>query len=172
MLKLLSLAILALSVSGMKYSAETSMVRLEDSPVYSMMYGFVYGLQLDPTTAATNPCLLQIASSNELKAAAYASFLEIYKGFTNVYSFLDVMRQFADAYNQEMNICKFPTLTTLMISTFSLSSFGEYVIKYVVDSKKYNGYIDDLKNSYGAGDYQKAGEDAGMIFQGLTNFYI
>ena len=171
MLKLISLAVLASCVSGMEPAAE-SRVATTESPLGLMFYGFLYGMQQDPSTADSNPCLQQISSTEALKSAAMQSFLQIYKGLTKMYTFLDVMRQFSDSYNQELNICKIPTMVELIISFFTLENVGEYVIKYIVNENTYKGYFNAMKTSYMTGDYRNAGENAGQIFMGLTSFYI
>ena len=172
MLKLITLAVILLSASSAETSTESRVSILTKSPLDSLFYGFIYGMQLNPSTADSNPCLQQISDTASLRTAVQQSFLQIYKGLTNMYSFMNVMRQFSDSYNQELNICKIPTLVQLILSFFTLQNIGEYVIKYIVNSSTYKGYYNTMIASYMTGDYQTAGENAGFIFMGLTNFGI
>lgn len=171
-MKILGLTLLLICVSA-NVNPDTSILALiEASPVSSIFKGFMYGVQLDPTQSSSNACLNQIATTESIKSSLYQTFINSYKGLTDIYSFISVLRQFIDSYNQEINICKFPTLLNLVSTALTLSNVGEYVIKYIVKSTTYNTYLDDGIQAYMTGDYQAAGENFGKIFMGLTNFYI
>ena len=172
-MKLFAYGILVLSAYAQGFLGESGLVGdvLQENIVGSFLKGFFEGLLKDPSTASTNPCLLQIKTTQENRNDMASAFVNI-KSPHDLISFIPKLRLFADSYNQEIAVCNYPTLLTLSTTILKLDNLGEYFIKYIVKSNDYNQWYGDMIMYCQAGEYEACGLNAGKIFSSMTLFGI
>lgn len=173
MIKIIVVAMLYLTVSGelMPGHLETEFLVSNLKSSSSFIKGFFEGMLKDPTTASTNPCMLQILATEDNKELMVEAFKSI-NGLDSAIKFVPAMRKFADAYNQEIAVCNYPALLTLITTILRLDNLGEYFVRYLVRKDFYTGLYNEAQVYCQAGEYEVCGKDVGMIFSGLTLFTI
>lgn len=173
MLKIFVIGVLYLTVSGELIPAhlETEFLISNLRSGAHFFQGFFEGILKDPSTAATNPCLVQMQNTYDYQAAMFQSFKSI-SGPESFVNFIPVMRKFADSYNQEIAVCNYPTLFTLTLTALRIDNMGEYFIRYLVKKSFYDDLWNEAQIYCQAGEYQICGKAVGQIFSGLTLFNI
>ena len=172
-MKFLAFGLILLSASAFGFLGESELyeVALKENISRSFLKGFFEGLLKDPSTASTNPCLMQIQTTSTSRNDMASAFVNI-KSPHDVINFIPTMRLFADSYSQEIAICNYPTLLTLTTTLFKLDNLGEYMIRYIVRANDYNQFYSDMIMYCQAGEYEACGLNAGKIFSALTLFSI
>ena len=172
-MKFFAFGLILLSASAIGFLGESELyeIALKENIAGSFLKGFFEGLLKDPSTASTNPCLLQIQTTSKSRTDMVNAFVSI-KTPHEIIDFIPKLRLFADSYNQEIAVCNYPTLLTLTTTLLKLDNIGEYVIRYIVRANDYNQFYSDMIMYCQAGEYEACGLNAGKIFSALTLFGI
>jgi hypothetical protein len=168
---LLGLLLLSSSATPISILQEADFLQLREDIKGSFMKGFFEGLVKDPSTSSTNPCLLQIATTDKNSEELRKAFLSISNAHT-LLEFFPKMRLFADSYNQEIAVCNYPALLTLVTTALKLDNLGEYMIRYLVGANEINPWYNDAITNCDMGQYEACGFSVGNIFRKLTLFGI